>query len=91
MSIMLNDGTTVQPMVSQLRQRTPLTVISGFTPVLDGLRNVDGIELIPLGGNYRERHDCVVGVLCEETRPGSMAPFAAVDGAVIATQTCQIP
>lgn len=66
MSIMLDDGTTVQPMVDELRKRTPLTVISGFTPTLDGLRGVDGIELIPLGGNYRARHDCVVGVLCEE-------------------------
>jgi DeoR/GlpR family transcriptional regulator of sugar metabolism len=66
MSIMLDDGTTVQPMVQELRRRTPLTVISGFTPILDGLRGVDGIELIPLGGNYRPRHDCVVGVLCEE-------------------------
>ena len=65
-SIMLDDGTTVQPMVHDLRRRTPLTVISGFTPILDGLRGVDGIELIPLGGNYRARHDCVVGVLCEE-------------------------
>jgi DeoR/GlpR family transcriptional regulator of sugar metabolism len=66
MSIMLDDGTTVQPMVPELRRRTPLTVISGFTPILDGLRDVDGIELIPLGGNYRARHDCVAGVLCEE-------------------------
>jgi DeoR/GlpR family transcriptional regulator of sugar metabolism len=66
MSIMLDDGTTVLPMVAGLTQLTPLTVVSGFTPILDRLRGVDGIELIPLGGNYRRRHDCVVGVLCEE-------------------------
>ncbi|HEX4751801.1 MAG TPA: DeoR/GlpR family DNA-binding transcription regulator [Solirubrobacterales bacterium] len=66
MSIMLDDGTTVLPMVAGLAQLAPLTVVSGFTPILDLLRGVDGIELIPLGGNYRRRHDCVVGVLCEE-------------------------
>lgn len=66
MSIMLDDGTTVLPMVSELLRRTPLTVISGFTPILDALRGVENVELIPLGGNYRARHDCVVGLLCEE-------------------------
>lgn len=66
MSIMLDDGTTVLPMVAELPQLAPLTVVSGFTPILDRLRGIDGIELIPLGGNYRRRHDCVVGVLCEE-------------------------
>ncbi len=66
MSIMLDDGTTIAPMVPELRQRAPLTVISGFTPILDGLRGADHIELIVLGGVYRERHDCVVGVLCED-------------------------
>jgi DeoR/GlpR family transcriptional regulator of sugar metabolism len=66
MSIMLDDGTTVAPMLAELRHRAPLTVISGFRPVLDGLKDIDNIELIALGGVYRERHDCVVGVLCED-------------------------
>jgi DeoR/GlpR family transcriptional regulator of sugar metabolism len=66
MSIMLDDGTTIAPMLAELRHRAPLTVISGFRPVLDGLKDIDNIELIALGGVYRERHDCVVGVLCED-------------------------
>lgn len=66
MSIMLDDGTTIAPMLTELRHRAPLTVISGFTPVLDGLRGIDNIELIVLGGLYRARHDCVVGVLAED-------------------------
>ena len=66
MSIMLDDGTTIAPMLAELRHRAPLTVISGFTPVLDGLRGIDNIELIMLGGVYRQRHDCVVGVLSED-------------------------
>jgi DeoR/GlpR family transcriptional regulator of sugar metabolism len=66
MSIMLDDGTTIAPMLPELRHRAPLTVISGFRPVLDGLKDIDNIELIALGGVYRERHDCVVGVLCED-------------------------
>ncbi len=66
MSVMLDDGTTIAPMLAELRHRAPLTIISGFTPVLDGLRGIDNIELIVLGGVYRERHDCVVGVLTED-------------------------
>jgi DeoR/GlpR family transcriptional regulator of sugar metabolism len=65
MSIMLDDGTTIEPMVSELRARGPLTVISGFLPILEALRGADNIEVIMLGGVYRERHDCVVGTLCE--------------------------
>jgi DeoR/GlpR family transcriptional regulator of sugar metabolism len=66
MSIMLDDGTTIAPMLAELRHRAPLTVISGFRPVLDALKDIENIELIALGGVYRERHDCVVGVLCED-------------------------
>lgn len=66
MSVMLDDGTTIAPMLEALSQCSPLTVISGFAPVLKELRKIEGIELIVLGGVYRERHDCVVGTLCED-------------------------
>jgi DeoR/GlpR family transcriptional regulator of sugar metabolism len=66
MSVMLDDGTTISPMVDELRHRGPLTVISGFQPILEGLRGVENIDLIVIGGLYRQRHDCVVGVLTED-------------------------
>ena len=66
MSIMLDDGTTIAPMLQELLGKAPLTVISGFRPVIDELRGVENIELIVLGGVHRERHDCVVGVLTED-------------------------
>jgi DeoR/GlpR family transcriptional regulator of sugar metabolism len=66
MSIMLDDGTTIAPMLPELRTKGPLTVISGFRPVLDALRGADNVNVIVLGGLYREQHDCVVGVLAEE-------------------------
>jgi DeoR/GlpR family transcriptional regulator of sugar metabolism len=63
---MLDDGTTIAPMLPELLTKAPLTVISGFRPAIDELRAADTIELIALGGVYRERHDCVVGVLAED-------------------------
>ena len=66
MSIMLDDGTTISPMLPLLSSRGPLTVITGFRPALEALRGVENIEVIVLGGVYRERHDCVAGVLCED-------------------------
>jgi DeoR/GlpR family transcriptional regulator of sugar metabolism len=66
MSIMLDDGTTMMPMMPGLMEIGQLTIITGFTPFLEVLRDAKNIDLIVLGGTYRRRHDCVVGHLCED-------------------------
>jgi len=83
MSIMLDDGTTIEPMLPELRTKGPLTVISGFRPVLDALRGADNIDVILLGGLYRERHDCVVGVLAEEMVASLRADLLFLSAAAI--------
>ena len=89
MSVMLDDGTTLLPMAPLLAERTPLTVITNFVPLMTSLRDVPGIQLIMLGGTYQQRHECFSGLLCadmiNQVRADLLflSPSAVSDGQVL--------
>lgn len=65
MSILLDDSTTVLPMVDGLAERQPLHVATTFLPCLNQLAEsaVDNdLTVIGLGGRYDAAHDSFVGV-----------------------------
>jgi DeoR/GlpR family transcriptional regulator of sugar metabolism len=64
MSVMMDDGTTMMPLVHLLPERAPLTVITNFVPMITALSDAPGIRLIALGGIYQQQHDCFTGLLC---------------------------
>jgi DeoR/GlpR family transcriptional regulator of sugar metabolism len=66
MTVMLDDGTTLMPLVNSLGSIGALTVITNFVPTISTLSSAPGIQLIALGGEYRPRYDCFSGLLCTE-------------------------
>lgn len=66
MSVVIDDGTTLQPLVSRLHERTPLTVMTTFLPAITQLRQVHDINLIVVGGAYRRHYDSLGGVLAAD-------------------------
>lgn len=89
MSVMVDDGTTLMPMAPLLAERTPLTVITNFVPMMTALSEAQGIDLIMLGGTYQQRHNCVSGLLCidmiKQLRADLLflSPSAVADGHVL--------
>jgi len=66
MSLIIDDGTTLLPLVEQLEKRAPLTVITTFVRAVRELSDASGIDLIVLGGTYRRRYDSLSGTLCAD-------------------------
>jgi DeoR/GlpR family transcriptional regulator of sugar metabolism len=66
MTVLLDDGTTLLPLVESLGNIGGLTVITNFVPTISALAQTAGIQLIALGGEYRPRYDCFSGLLCTE-------------------------
>jgi DeoR/GlpR family transcriptional regulator of sugar metabolism len=66
MSLMIDDGTTLLPLIGRLHERTPLTVMTTFLPAITELSQVPGINLVVLGGSYRRHYDSLGGVLCAD-------------------------
>lgn len=66
MSLIIDDGTTLIPLVERLGERVPLTVITSFVRVIGELSKVAGIDLIVVGGSYRRRYESLSGVLCAD-------------------------
>jgi DeoR/GlpR family transcriptional regulator of sugar metabolism len=66
-TIILDEATTLLPLVRLLPDVAPLTVITNFLPILEGLRSVPDIHLIGLGGEFLPRFDTFTGLLAEQT------------------------
>lgn len=61
MSVMLDDSTTVLALSRLLAERAPLTVVTNYRQVLDGLADAADIRLIVIGGQYSRTHDSFIG------------------------------
>lgn len=61
-SVMLDESTTALALSGLLPERAPLTVITYFGPVIQGLAGGPGIELISLGGTYYPAYDAFLGL-----------------------------
>ncbi len=64
-AVMLDDSTTLLPLVGRLPSLAPLTVITNFRKAVDELIGKKGIQIVCLGGEYLPTHDAYVGVVCE--------------------------
>ena len=54
-SIFMDESTTVLALTDYLNASLPLTIATNGMSVVDAVREVDGIDLIVLGGNYNRR------------------------------------
>jgi DeoR/GlpR family transcriptional regulator of sugar metabolism len=61
-SVIVDDSTTALALAGLLSQRTPLTVISNFVPVIQVLAGRAGVELISLGGVHYPAYDAFLGI-----------------------------
>lgn len=66
MAVMLDDSTTALELAHQLKDITPLTVVTNFLETLNVLADTRGIHLMALGGDYDRLHDSFLGVSCIE-------------------------
>lgn len=64
-SIILDEATTLLPLVEELPAVGELTVITNFMMIMQRLSGVENIHLIGLGGEYLRRFDTYTGMLCE--------------------------
>lgn len=64
-AIMLDESTTMLPLVDALGQVGPLTVISNFVEVQRRLATDRSVHFIGLGGDYVAHADAFHGLLCE--------------------------
>ena len=64
-AVMLDESTTALMLARLLGERTPLTVTTNFTMVLNELSGVEGVSLISLGGEYLPALAAFGGEVCE--------------------------
>jgi DeoR/GlpR family transcriptional regulator of sugar metabolism len=65
-AVMTDDSTTVYVLAAYLPALKPLTVITNGLGVTERLKDVHGIKLIGLGGDYLPRFNAFFGLLCEQ-------------------------
>lgn len=62
MSLMLDDSTTALALARLLPEVGPMTVVTNYRLITEELRNVEGIRLISVGGEYSRTHDSWIGL-----------------------------
>jgi len=66
-AVLLDESTTALMVARLLPQKAPLTVITNFAIILNELSEINGIDLISLGGQYRSFLAAYSGEACEAT------------------------
>ena len=66
-AVLIDETTTLLPLVERLAEIEGLTVISNFQPILNSISNFDNVKLISLGGEYVPQLDSFTGPICEST------------------------
>jgi DeoR/GlpR family transcriptional regulator of sugar metabolism len=66
MSVMLDDSTTALQLVPRLADLSPLHVATNFLEALRQLSGVNGVSVMPLGGDNDPLHDAFVGLMCRQ-------------------------
>ena len=64
--IFLDESTTSLAVAERLAEHAPLTVITNFLPAIIRLSSAPGIELISIGGAYRQGYDAFFGLMATE-------------------------
>jgi DeoR/GlpR family transcriptional regulator of sugar metabolism len=87
-SILLDDSTTVVPLLEMLPQRTPLTVVSNSLGVTKAIAGVEGIILVTLGGEYVDWCNSFLGKMTLDAIQGLQVDLAIVSTAAIIGDSC---
>lgn len=66
-AVLIDDSTTVFPLVNELHHLTPITVVTNSALAMRTLAGVTGVTLISTGGEYVSWADGYVGALSEQT------------------------
>lgn len=61
-TIFLDDSTTAMALVPHLAAHTPITVATNFLPLIAAIADVDGVDLVVLGGRYQRLQDGCYGM-----------------------------
>lgn len=65
-AVMIDDSTTTSFLAELLPELVPITVITNGLTLINELRDIRGINLIALGGNYNHVYNAFTGILCEQ-------------------------
>ncbi len=65
--VVVDDSSTAGELVPHLLELKPLTVITNFLAVIEKVRDIAGISLIGLGGEYDSSYHSFLGALCEQS------------------------
>lgn len=65
--ILLDEATTLFPMIPHLAEIDDLTVVTNFLPIQAAVSKLSGVKLIGLCGEYVRRFDTFSGPLCEQS------------------------
>jgi len=66
MTIALDNGTTTWLIATLLRNISPLTIITNSLPIINAMSEVQGIDLISVGGKFRLRNLDFIGIMATE-------------------------
>ncbi len=72
-ALILDDSTTVLELAEHLSSIRPLTVITNGLGAIERLRDIPGVDLVSLGGQFNARYNAFFGLLCEEALAGLRA------------------
>jgi DeoR/GlpR family transcriptional regulator of sugar metabolism len=65
--VVVDDSSTTTHVIQHLRKLEGITVVSNSLPVIDEVTREPGLNLIALGGQFRPRYQCFLGLLCERS------------------------
>ncbi len=83
-AIIWDDSSTTYQVTEFIETVTPVTIITNALPVLERLRDVQGVDLIALGGRYHRGYNGFFGMACENA-----IRSYHVDVALMSTTTIQ--
>lgn len=65
--VIIDDSSTAREVFPFLVDKTPLTIITNFLPVMEEAVSIPSVKLIALAGEYDARYHSFLGILCENT------------------------
>ncbi|WP_419997147.1 DeoR/GlpR family DNA-binding transcription regulator [Streptomyces boninensis] len=87
-TVMLDESTTGLALAQQLTERSPLTVITNFLPVIKLLAGEPGITLLALGGTYYPAYDAFLGPHTAESVSSFGADVLFMSTTAVTGDTC---
>jgi DeoR/GlpR family transcriptional regulator of sugar metabolism len=87
-AIVLDDSTTLIPLIERLPERTPLTVITPFLTAVNMLTDAPGISLISLGGQYYPWADAFLGGMTIELISQLRADICVMSTSAVVDDVC---